>query len=180
MGEVSGSSPVVAPGGQLDAADALLDALAGEVVLDAVAEDERDERQAEGALAAHDLQPGDAVELALERDGDLLLHLLGGVPGILGDHLRGGVGDVRVGLDRQLGPGIDAEDGDEQEHRHHQPAAVEAGRDETVNHCSTTASRVTTGVPASRPSVTTVTSPCCSPVITRPRSKTHGSTSTKA
>ena len=79
MGEVSGSSPVVAPVRQVDAVDALLDALPRQVVLHPVDEDQGDQREPEGALAAHDLEPGNAVELALQRDGDLLLHLLGGV-----------------------------------------------------------------------------------------------------
>ena len=63
-----------------------------------------DERQTERAARAHHREPGRAIELALERNGDLLLDFLGGEARRLGDDLRGSVGDIRVGFDRQLGP----------------------------------------------------------------------------
>ena len=54
-------------------------------------------------------QPRRAAELALERHRDLLLDLFGGEAGYLRRDLRGHVADLRVCLDRQLGPGIIAE-----------------------------------------------------------------------
>ena len=46
-------------------------------------------------LRAHDVQAGDAVEFALQRNGDLLFDFLGGVAGILRDDLRRHVPDIR-------------------------------------------------------------------------------------
>ncbi len=99
--------------------DALVDALARPVILDALAEHEGDERQPEGALRAHEQKARRAVELALQRDGDALLHLLGREARRLGDDLRAGVGDVRIGFDRELGERIISVEGDEHaDHRH--------------------------------------------------------------
>ena len=114
--------------------DALVDTHAPPVILGAVAEHERDQRQAEGALRAHDVQPGRAVELALQRDGDALLHLLRRHAGRLRDDLGAGVGDVGVGFDRELGPGVIPVDGEEEaDHRHDRALAQRQG-DEGVNH----------------------------------------------
>jgi hypothetical protein len=75
-----------------------------------------------------------AVELALERDGHLLLDLLRRQAGRLRDHLRGGVGDVGIGVDRELAPGVVAVDGEEDaDHRHHQVLA-QGEADDRVNH----------------------------------------------
>ena len=79
-------------------------------------------------------RPGRAVELALERNGDLLLDLLGGEARRLGDHLRGGVGDVGIGFDRELGPGIVAVDGGEDADHRHDQALAQREADEPVNH----------------------------------------------
>ena len=49
----------------------------------------RDQRQPEGAARAHDGESRRAVELALERDRDLLLDLFGGETRRLRDDLRG-------------------------------------------------------------------------------------------
>ena len=119
---------------QRDVLDALHDALARPVVLDAVAEHERDQRQPERAARAHHRQARRAVELALERNGDLLLDLLGGEARRLGDDLRGGVGDVRIGLDRELGPRIVAVDGGEDADHRHDQALAQREADEPVNH----------------------------------------------
>ena len=158
--------------------EALAHALAGEVVLDAVGEDEGDEREAEGTARAHHGEPGRAVELALDGHGDLLLDLLRGVARVLGDDLRRRVGDVGVRLDGELLPGEVAEDAHQQEDREHQPTARERARDQPVDHWSSTALRVTTRSPARRPSVMAVLAPSCAAGVTRRRAKTHGAVST--
>ena len=129
-------------GRQVDAGDPLLDPLARPVVLDAIDEHQRDQREPERAPGAHHVQAGDAVERALQRDRDLLLDLLGGVPEVLGHDLRGRVRDVGVGLDRQLLPRVHPERADHQEHGDDQPALAQARGDELPDHCSMTASVV--------------------------------------
>ena len=124
----------MSPGGKRDVLDALVDALTRPIILDAVAENEGDQRQAERALRAHEQEARRAVELALQRDRDPLLDLFGRHAGRLGDDLRARVGDVRIGLDRELGPGIVPVNGDEDaDHRHHH-ALSQRQADEGVNH----------------------------------------------
>ena len=75
-----------------------------------------------------------AGHLDLERNSDLLFDLLGRQAGRLRDHLRSDVGNVGIGLDRQLGPGVVAIDRNEAaDHRHHQVLA-QGVADEPVNH----------------------------------------------
>ena len=75
-----------------------------------------------------------AVEFALERNGDLLLDLFGGEARRLGDDLRFGIGDVRIGFDGELGPRIVAVDrGKDADHRHDQ-ALAQREADEPINH----------------------------------------------
>ncbi len=119
---------------QRHAADALLQPLARPVVFGAVLEHHRDQRQAEGALRAHHVHAGRAHDLALQRDRDLLLHLFRGQAVDLRDHLRGRVGDVGVGLQRQLRPAMPAIERREQEHQDDNAAPVEAQGDEAFNH----------------------------------------------
>ena len=106
--------------------EALLQALARPVVLGAVLEDDGDQRQVECALGAHHVHARCSHDPALERDRDLLLDLLRSEAVDLGDDLRGRVGDVGVGLERQLLPGIEAVCGSQQEHQRDDPAPVEA------------------------------------------------------
>src|SRR5205823_3960138 len=58
--------------------NSLGDPLARPVNLNAVAEYDGDQRQSERALGAHQQQAWGPVQLALERNGDALLDLLGG------------------------------------------------------------------------------------------------------
>ena len=108
---------------QVHALDALPHPLAGPVVLRAIVEDQDDDGQAEGVPAAHHIQRRDAVQRPLQGDGDLLFDLLGRQAGDLGHHLHGHVGDVRIGIDREPRPAIDAECGNDQKRHGHQPAA---------------------------------------------------------
>jgi hypothetical protein len=122
------------PGRQHRVLDALVDALARPVILDPVAEHDGDQRQAEGALRAHEQQAGRPVELALQRDGDALLHFLRRHAGRLCDDLGAGVGDVGIGFDRQLGPGVIPVDGEEEADHRHDRALAQRQCDESVNH----------------------------------------------
>ena len=80
------------------------------------------------------VRPGVRLRRSLEWDRDLLLDLLGREPGNLGRHLRGHGTEVRIGIDRQLRPGIDAEHAGEHGDQHRDQALAEAKRDELVNH----------------------------------------------
>jgi hypothetical protein len=114
--------------------DALVDALTRPIILDAVAEHDGDQRQTERAFRAHEQEARRAVELALERDRDPLFDLFGRHAGRLGDDLRARVRDVRIGIDRELGPGIVPVNGEkEADHRHHHALSQRQG-DEGVNH----------------------------------------------
>src|SRR5579872_6988776 len=102
---------------------------------------------------------GDAVEFDLQRDGDLLLHFLGGMAGPLGDDLGVGVGDVWVGLDGQIVEGDDAPNEKHQRSAENQQAVAQGKIDQAADHsfCSATA------VENCRASATT-----CSPLFTPP------------
>ena len=52
----------------------------------------------------------DAVQFHFQRNGDLLLHFFGRMPGPLGDDLRVGVGDIGIGFDGQIVKRNDAPD----------------------------------------------------------------------
>src|SRR5438874_2228785 len=82
--------------GRLHAVD---DLLPGPLEVDAVVELVAEVGEAEEGLAAGVVEPGQAGERHLQRDGHLPLDLLGAGPGVLGDDLDDGRGRVRVRLD---------------------------------------------------------------------------------
>ena len=133
-GRSHGVEPGLGAVRQRHAADALPQALARRVIFTAVAKHHGDQRQAERALRAHHVHAGRAHDFALQRHGDLLLDLLGGQAVDLRDDLRGHVGDVRVSLQRQLGPAVAAVDGGQDEHQHDDAAPLETLGDEALNH----------------------------------------------
>ena len=69
-----------------------------------------------------------------ERDGDLLLDLLGGDAGPLGDDLDVIVGHVGVGLDGKIVEGNDAPDEQEEGKAEDEQAIVEGEIDDAANH----------------------------------------------
>ena len=75
---------------------------AGEVVVDLVLEDDRDQREAEHRVRAHRLHARESLEIHRERIGDLILDLLRTAPGPVGedDHLV--LAQVRDGIDRRV------------------------------------------------------------------------------
>ena len=77
---------------------------------------------------------GRAQQGTLQRDRDLLLDLFGGQTRDLRDDLRGDIGDIRVGLYRQLFPAIQPVQGDGNEHQPHDAAALKASLNEPINH----------------------------------------------
>ena len=95
--------------GEVGAAQTFEDYLAGEVIVGVVGKRDFDDGQAvNGARPARN-HIGNAVERALDRDGDLLLHLLGRLAGHSGDHDDLGIRDIGVGFDLQLPEGIEAQ-----------------------------------------------------------------------
>jgi hypothetical protein len=79
-------------------------------------------------------QGGEPVDLNLDGNRDLLLHLLGRATRPLRDHLHPGAGDIRIGLHGQVVKGDDA-GGDEQDRGgEDEQAIVERGIDQRANH----------------------------------------------
>ncbi|MPM36636.1 hypothetical protein SDC9_83235 [bioreactor metagenome] len=99
-----------------------------------VIEDEVDHRKPEVALGAQRHQPRRAVELALQRLGDLALHLFGGQTGSLGDHAHLHVGHVRIGLDGGVQIRPDAVDGDQRRGAQRQQSAMHHKGNEGTQH----------------------------------------------
>ena len=122
------------PGRQRDLRDAFHHALALPVVLGAVLEHQRDQRQPERAARTHADQPGRAGQAAFQRGGDFLFDFLGGQARHLAGHLRGDVAQFRIRLDRQLGPGVIAKARDQDRHDDEQHALLEAELEDRVNH----------------------------------------------
>src|SRR5262249_42458655 len=72
-----------------------------------------------------------------DRDGDLLLDLLGGAAGPLRDDVDVGVGDIGVGFDGELVKRDRAPDQDHESQRHDEDAVVQREIDQGANHyCS--------------------------------------------
>ncbi|KEH13992.1 hypothetical protein GY15_08560 [Delftia sp. 670] len=90
-GRAVGVQPGAGTIGQRDLVDALLQALARPVAVHAVLEDHGDQRQREQAARAQHVHAGRGQQGALQRNGDLLLYLLGRQAWHLGDDLRGHV-----------------------------------------------------------------------------------------
>jgi hypothetical protein len=77
----------------------------------------------------------DAVHGDFQRDGDLLLDLLGGAAGPLCNHLDIIVGDVGIGLDGQRTKCDDAPDEKNGSQRQDEQTFAECGIDDSLNHC---------------------------------------------
>src|SRR5262249_49169158 len=94
---------------KLDLAQLLEHNLPGEVVVDAVLERQLDDREPVDGPRAPGDDVGYAVTNPLDRDRDLLLHLLGGKPRQRRDHNDLRIGDVGVGFDLELPESPDPE-----------------------------------------------------------------------
>ena len=76
----------------------------------------------------------DAVHYDFERDGNLLLDLLGGDAGPLSDNLDVVIGDIRVGFDREVMEGNRAGNEQQEGRRENQKTVVECEVDEPADH----------------------------------------------
>jgi hypothetical protein len=141
-----GCEPHVGELGQLGLQQALRSARARLEALHAVLEHTPDDRETEAALTAHHGHARVAVEGALERNGDLALHLLGREPGECRDDLDLDVRDVGIGLDRRLQVGVGAERRDEQRDEDRREAPLDAETDEGLEHGRTNFRRTAPGV----------------------------------
>src|SRR6516165_8143383 len=73
-----------------------------------------------------------------QRNRNLLLDLFRGYPGPLGDDLYVVVGDVRVGVDRQIVERHNSDSDNQERDGQHEEAIVECEIDDTADHfCST-------------------------------------------
>src|SRR5271167_322587 len=77
---------------------------------------------------------GDAVQLYFEWNCDLLFDFFRRVSGPLRDDLGVGIGDVRVGLDRQIVKRNNARDKQDERQAQHQDSVVQSEIDEKANH----------------------------------------------
>ncbi len=96
--------------GQLGIAQPLGDLLAREVNIDVVLEGDDDLGEPERRDGPLHQRIGRADQGALDGDGDLLLDLLGSLPGVEGDDHDLDVGHVGEGLNLELAEGEDAEE----------------------------------------------------------------------
>jgi hypothetical protein len=99
--------------------------------VEAVLEGQRHERQPVQALAAEQRHAGGAVQRALQRYGELALHLFRRVARHLRDDRDLQVGDVRVGLDGSLAAGAQTERGESERGRDRRKAPVDAQLDQS-------------------------------------------------
>ena len=83
---------------------------------------------------------GNAVHHGFQRDGDLLLDLLGGDAGPLRDDIDVIVGHVGVSLDRQPMKRDNAPGKQQDSDRQHQKTALERKIDQLSNHCASSVS----------------------------------------
>ena len=129
----------VTPGGQRDLREPLQHALAIPGVVGFVVEDQLEVGEAEERKRAQMRRCRNAVHRDFQRNRDLLLDLLGGDAGPLGDDLDVVVGHVRIGFHRQAVERNDApaeqQDGDGQ----HQQAVLSSAKSTSrrIIDCST-------------------------------------------
>src|SRR5262249_38440931 len=95
----------------------LQDLLAIPIVLRVVVENQHQAGKAEEGSGAQMFQMRNPIHRDLERNGDLLLHLLRGNAGPLSDYLNVVIGDIRVSLDRKVAEGNDTPDEQERSDR---------------------------------------------------------------
>ena len=107
---------------------------AGEVVVDLVLEDDRDQREAEHRSGAHLLHSGEALQAGGERIGDLVLDLLRAAAHPVGidEHLV--FPEVRDGIDRREVDGADAERDEQQRGAGDEEAVSQAPFDDFFDH----------------------------------------------
>ena len=117
--------------------DAFLHLLAGPVVVGAVAEEDPNVRETEVREGAQKRHVGDAVELLLELQGDVALHLLGGVTRPERDDVDLDISDVGIGLDRQARKGDDPGRRQDQDHGQGDEPLMQRERDDTDDHVRT-------------------------------------------
>src|SRR5262249_6967057 len=121
---------------------------AREIDVDAVLEGDDDLREAERRDRPLDEHVRRADQGPLDRDGDLPLHVLGGLPRIERDDHDLDVRHVRERLDLELGEGVDAERDEADAHQQHGDATTDGELDEGLEHGG--ASSGTSSVPSAR------------------------------
>ena len=113
---------------------AFRDLLPGEVDVGAVLEHDRHLRQAVARDRARVVEPGQAGQRGLDREGDALLGLERRVARRLGVDLHLDVGDVRHRVDRQAREVPDAQAGERQGEHQHQPAMRDGESNDAFEH----------------------------------------------
>jgi hypothetical protein len=98
-------------------------------------------------------QVGYAVELDLERDGDLLFHLFGGMARPLRNDLDVGVSNIRIGLDGKIVERDDAPYKEDNCEAEYQNAIVQRQINQVTDHLVCVASDSKNSVTASRRSI---------------------------
>ena len=78
--------------------------LTGPVIVDTVIKHQYDCRKAESVFTSHHIQSRHTVHGPFDRDTDLLFNLFGGQARHLCYYLYGGIGNIRISIDRQLCP----------------------------------------------------------------------------
>src|SRR6185295_17322203 len=177
-----------------------------EIVVAAILELNPDETQRVHGVGADEPQSRRAGDGDFERDGDVALHLLRRLAGILGDDFDDGRSGIRIGLDVESGECRIAHRQEGGEADQYQRPAREAERDQAGKHASTgltaphharaatgarplahcrhslstkIAPRPATSSPALSPSRICMRPSCSIPIATRRRRNSIGSSSTQ-
>src|ERR1051325_268361 len=118
---------------QVDLAQPLDDLLPGEIAVRPVVEGEDEKRKAELRVRKHAHRAGQPRQRDLQRHRDLLLHLLGGAPGVKRDHRDLRVGDVWEGLDREVDERPDSGADEERHPEDDEERLVQRERDDALD-----------------------------------------------
>ncbi len=87
-----------------------LDLLTRPVIVGAIQKQHSDIGESKVRYRSQKCDPGDAVQLILQRDSDVALHFLRSVAGPEGNHVNLHVRNIRVGFNREAVEGYDPAD----------------------------------------------------------------------
>lgn len=128
------------PGGQIHAAQALGHQLPGHEQGGLFVKGNDDEGEAELGVGEHPDGIWDAGQGDLQGDRHLLLHLLGGLPRVEGDHRHLGIGHIGKGLDGQIFEGGNPHPDEEQQAQDDEQGLAQGKADDALDHLAATGS----------------------------------------
>ena len=109
-------------------------ALAGEIEIDVVLEDDVDHREVEFARRPHRLHAGQPLQVDRERIRDLILDLARAAPHPIGEHDHLIFREIGNGVDRRVDDRVNAPGNDDQRRENHDEAIADREFDDFFNH----------------------------------------------